>query len=544
VLDAAGNWVVFKGIGLSCTEYFARPNMPLPAADPEPADGAPLRRARRGRARRLEDWPGEYGWNACFGGAPAPNATLALNDEVANVARLLTGANFATAPGVRKVAWPHPYDEVLSAGSPLAVPIVRIPVTSATYMFDAEANGLGARGYRAIIDMLVTNLTAQGIAVIIDQHEDCASGGRLNCSSRGGPMALRDWGDEANGPVRFWSTVAQKYANNSFVFYELYNEPHAWFQALYGGDPLYVGMSEMYRAVRNQTASGLVIMAGNGWAQDAASLIAASMEFERESGKPLSNVLFNLHPYQGAYQGVWISLRSTLRLTLALQQIGPVIYTELGQYCCNAGPAKTCQSSGMCNDHAHGDHFVHNLLNLAAQVDVSWVGWSCECPGRSAKLPMRARKRTRGRTQRLPTALPPRPGPTQARTRTLTVGHARRPNHTRHRARHQRQWRLVRAGPSGVQLSGHARPWRAADEWEQRRRELGRGVGRLRRRRPRRRARRWRRGEDQRYRLRGRGLPAPALHRPRLRHGRRVRLAPRLQRVGPAVELHVEPEYR
>ena len=40
----------------------------------------------------------------------------------------------------------------------------------------------------------------------------------------------------------------------------------------------------------------------------------------------------------GAYQGVWISMRSTMRLTLALQTIGPVIWTELGQYCCNAGP--------------------------------------------------------------------------------------------------------------------------------------------------------------------------------------------------------------
>jgi hypothetical protein len=375
VFDAAGNWVVFKGIGLSCTEYFARPNMPVPApAAPEAAAaGGPLRARRE---RRLEDWPGEYDWNACFGGAPAPNATLALNDEVANVARYLTGANFKAAPSVSKVAWPHPYDEVLSAGSPRAVPVVRIPVTSATYMFDAEANELGAGGYREIIGMLVANLTSQGIAVIIDQHEDCAGGGKLNCSSRGGPMALRDWGEELNGPVRFWTLVAQTFANNSLVMYELYNEPHTWFQALYGGDELYVGMSEMYKAVRNQTATGLVIIAGNAWAQDAASLIAMSMEFERENGGPFRNVLFNLHAYQGAYQGVWISLRSTLRLTLALKQVGPVIYTELGQYCCNAGPAKTCQSSGMCNDHAHGDNFVHNLLNLAAQVDVSWVGWA------------------------------------------------------------------------------------------------------------------------------------------------------------------------
>jgi hypothetical protein len=177
--------------------------------------------------------------------------------------------------------------------------------------------------------------------------------------------------------VRFWSLVAQTYADNHLVLYELYNEPHnIWYQALYGGDPLYAGMSEMYRAVRNATATGLVIMAGGAWTQDSTSLIAASMQYARDYHEPLSGVLFNLHPYQGAYQGVWISVRSTLRLTLALQQIGPVIYTELGQYCCNPGPAKTCQGTGMCNDHAHGDNFVFNLLNLASQIDVSWVGWA------------------------------------------------------------------------------------------------------------------------------------------------------------------------
>ena len=214
VFDAAGNWVVFKGIGLTCTEYMARPNMPAAGAAPPP----------------VEAWPGEFGWSACFGGAPAPNASLALNGEVNSLAAYLLpgGAHFAAAPSVAKAAWPAPYDEVLTPGSPRAVPVVRIPVTSATYMFDSEANGLGAAGYRAVIDLLVRNLTSQGIAVIIDQHGCCADGGRLNCSSRGGPMALRDFGEEKDAAVRFWALVAQTYAANPLVMYELYNEPHVW----------------------------------------------------------------------------------------------------------------------------------------------------------------------------------------------------------------------------------------------------------------------------------------------------------------------------
>ena len=199
------------------------------------------------------------------------------------------------------------------------MPIVRIPLTSATFLFDDEANEIGASGYRRVIDLLVQNLTSQGIAVILDHHGCCADGGKLNCSSRGGPMALRDFGEQKDAAVRFWAAVAATYASNPLVLFELYNEPHVWYQALYGGDPLYAGMAEMYAAVRNASASNLVIIGGTGYAQDAAGLLALSQQFVRDSGKPLSNVLLNLHPYQGAYQGVWISLRSTMRLTLALQ---------------------------------------------------------------------------------------------------------------------------------------------------------------------------------------------------------------------------------
>jgi hypothetical protein len=41
------------------------------------------------------------------------------------------------------------------------------------------------------------------------------------------------------------------------------------------------------------------------------------------------------------------AIAGTLRLTLALQTIGPVVWTELGQYCCNSTPAPKQQ----CNDH-------------------------------------------------------------------------------------------------------------------------------------------------------------------------------------------------
>lgn len=234
-----------------------------------------------------------------------------------------------------------------------------------------DANELGSAGYRFILDQLISNLTAQGVAVIIDQHECCA-GRAINCSSWAGPMALREFGNRS-GALAFWDTVSSLYKDNDLVFYELYNEPHTWFQALQGGDPRYAGMTEMYDAVRRNDPNGLVVIGGTGWAQDSAGLLAIA-EAYASKGAPMANVLWNLHPYQGMFQGVWIALRSTMRLTLALQTMGPVIYTELGQYCCNAN--NTGQPVGKCNDHIHGDWFVHNLINMAAQLDVSWTGWA------------------------------------------------------------------------------------------------------------------------------------------------------------------------
>jgi len=277
-------------------------------------------------------YPADFGWG-CFGAAPTPNASLQLNDEPAKLAKYLrkdtAGGSFQTHPTVKKVAWPAPYDQVLSPGSPFVVPTVRMPVTSGSYMYDIDANEITAAGYRTVLDLLITNLTSQGIAVIIDQH-GCCAGSAINCSSWGGPMALRDYGN-LSGALAFWDMVSTKYQGNDLVLYELYNEPHTWFQALQGGDSRYAGMTEMYSAVRTNAPSALVVIAGNGWAQSAADLIAIHIAASKGKAGPMTNVLWNLHPYQGMFQGVWIALRSTLRLSLALQTIGPVIYTELGQ---------------------------------------------------------------------------------------------------------------------------------------------------------------------------------------------------------------------
>jgi hypothetical protein len=292
VYDSTDTPVVFRGIGLSCTEYMARPGFP----DPPPADETrhptpPI---------PVESWPGSFAWQ-CFGGRPAANASLQLNAEPALIMQYLlpdtAGGKFITQPKVTKVAWPAPYDEVLSPASPRVVPIVRIPLTSGTWLYDLDANDLGAAGYRTIIDMLVTFFTSQGVAVILDNHASCG-GSKIGCKMSG-PMALRNYGN-FSGALAFWANISATYADNAMVMYELYNEPHVWYQALYGGDQWYAGYAEMYDAVRATAPDALVVIGGSGWSYDAAGPLAIWQQYKKEhNGTALRNVVYNLHVYQG-----------------------------------------------------------------------------------------------------------------------------------------------------------------------------------------------------------------------------------------------------
>ena len=212
IFDSTNTPVVFRGVGLSCTEYMARPGFP----DPPPADETRHPTPPLG----VESWPGSFAWQ-CFGGRPAANSTLQLNAEPALVMKYLlpdtAGGAFITQPRVAKVAWPAPYDEVLSLASPRVVPIVRIPLTSGTWLYDLDANDLGAAGYRDIIDMLVTFFTSQGVAVILDNHASCG-GSKIGCKMAG-PMALRSYGN-FSGALAFWANVTAMYASNPMVLYE------------------------------------------------------------------------------------------------------------------------------------------------------------------------------------------------------------------------------------------------------------------------------------------------------------------------------------
>ena len=265
--------VIFKGIGFTCTEYMQR-----------------------------TIFGPDFWWESCFVGPPPPhyNTTMVLTNETQFVLNYLLpdtlGGNFPTSLPIQKVTFDAPFNEVIDMSSPKHHPIVRIPVTASSYLYDEDANHLGSAGYRQAIDMLVQFYTSNGVAVIIDHHSSCE--GTLPCP-RGGPMAIRNMGNYS-GSLAFWDLVAYTYGNNPLVLYELYNEPHVWYQAYYGGDPLYAGMAEMLDVIRKHTQGLVIVGAASQYSQDANSGLAFYLQYVREhNNTPPSNVIYNLHPYQG-----------------------------------------------------------------------------------------------------------------------------------------------------------------------------------------------------------------------------------------------------
>jgi hypothetical protein len=203
IFDSTGTQVVFRGFSASCTEYMARPGFADESDSGAESPNHPGAAAFENNVRRAVlgdgngDWPGKFAWS-CFGGAPAPNVSFQLNPEVGYMLNYLrpdtAGGAFVTQPSVTKVAFGAPYDEVVPTGSPRVIPIVRVPVTAGTWLYDIDASDILSSGYRAILDMMITNLTSNGVAVIIDMHASCG-GSKINCT-RSGPMALRNFGGE------------------------------------------------------------------------------------------------------------------------------------------------------------------------------------------------------------------------------------------------------------------------------------------------------------------------------------------------------------
>jgi len=280
--------------------------------------------------------------------------------------------DFATPATLFKidVAQLYPLIDILRViASDDVIPVVRIPLTASSWLginTTASAGNLAkypdlGGQYQRLIQAMVAEFTAYGIVSILDLHW-------TDDDTENAPMA-------GVSAVDFWSSAAALFADNSYVFYELYNEPHAISQDVWAkGDATHSGMLEMMAAVRKHTDAPVIIAGGGGYAYDAASLVTLDVTLKAQAA---TNVLWNFHPYMGPNQAGDLkkcpSTFETYLQTVFNATDRPAIVTEFGQQCQpTAGAAEHCE--GTYDGKTMG--YDEAVMTIASKYGVSWLPWA------------------------------------------------------------------------------------------------------------------------------------------------------------------------
>jgi hypothetical protein len=216
---------------------------------------------------------------------------------------------------------------------------VRISLNQDFWLSDSPAHDAG---YATLVDEMVACAQTENLDVILDLHWSDQG----DYSVTPGQQQMAD-----AHSVEFWHEVATRYANNSRVLFELYNEPHdvAWPVWRDGGAATgytAVGFQQLYDAVRETGAENVVLAGGLSYAFD-----LSGVPQYRLRGY---NIGYVTHPYNfpGKQPTDWPSAFGTAATYY------PVIATEFGD---------TTSCSGSYNQ---------SFITYAASLGISWTGWA------------------------------------------------------------------------------------------------------------------------------------------------------------------------
>ena len=133
----------------------------------------------------------------------------------------------------------------------------------------ADSCNSGGAAYLNRLDNIVARLTSRNVVALIDMH---ISAPRSCAPARDIPMP------GANEATSFWTTIAQRYASNPLVAFELYNEPHVvTYDQWAAGGPVTTngtgtytaaGMQLMYDTVHSSTTTNLIFVDPPSYASD------------------------------------------------------------------------------------------------------------------------------------------------------------------------------------------------------------------------------------------------------------------------------------
>jgi endoglucanase len=195
------------------------------------------------------------------------------------------------------------------------------------------------RNYQAYVDRAVQWTLQAGMDVIIDLHWS------------GSPTADQQQ-MASRQSITFWQQVAQKYAGDGRVLFELYNEPHDVSPQVWrNGDGQFAGMQQMYDAVRAAGANNLVLVGGLDFAYNLEMVLP---------GQQLTgiNIAYVTHPYRfknppppQGYDGVVASV--------------PIVATEFGD-----------ADVGGIGPNDCGTAPYTSAINDFTRLGVSWTAWA------------------------------------------------------------------------------------------------------------------------------------------------------------------------
>lgn len=224
--------------------------------------------------------------------------------------------------------------------------VVRVPLNSTCWL---GLNGVSPQwsgaAYRDAVAALVERLHDQGQAVILDLHWS-APGGRQATEQSIAP--------DADHAPDFWRSVAQRFANDPAVMFELFNEPReigwdCWRDGCWTPEGWRAaGHQELLDAVRSTGARQPVILDGLHWGGD------LSRWAEHAPDDPLDQLVAGWHIYDFSQCNVETCWRDTAGV---LSRSVPVVLTEVGQAGCLT-------------------QFLERILPWADQHDIGYVAWA------------------------------------------------------------------------------------------------------------------------------------------------------------------------
>jgi len=244
--------------------------------------------------------------------------------------------------------------------------LIRLPLSQDRWFGKAGGTPAGDDGtaYRKVVDRVVRQIASRNGYVLLDLH--WSNGGRWGQNI--GQHSMPD-----DNSLLFWKDLAPRYANNTAILFDLYNEPHdvTWDVWQHGGeidesngDPsrgLHLqyhspGMQALLHAVRSTGAKNVVVANGIDWGYDLSGIV---------NGHALSDpkgngILYGTHIYP--WKKDWDT-----HVTPAIAKYA-VFVGEVG--------TKPWKSGDPPHENVYTTTWAPQVISYINQHQLSWTAWS------------------------------------------------------------------------------------------------------------------------------------------------------------------------